>query len=603
MKLPVLAACTVAYAIALHAADRSWMDDLTPITTSDWNYDRAAHLLERAGFGGTPEEIERLVAMSPREAVRHLVYYQKVQNVPMPDFDASGIFPSKDFDPLPGNTLGIAAAMRTGEALGIKVERKPGTMWLQPVVDYGYYLRFSNNGEIGRVARWLAQRMLITERPLEEKLALFWHGHFATENDKVRDYRKLMAQWDLYRAQGNGSFRNLLLSISMDPAMLIYLDGIKNVKGHANENYAREILEIFSLGDGNYTEADIKATARAFTGWGLDGNKFVKRADLHDDGEKTFRGVTGNFDGEDMVNLIVKQPACAKFISRKLYRFFVREDLSAGLQEKLSAVLRRNDFEVAALLETVFLSRDFYSDSSDATQVKSPVQLVVSTYRKLGLKEIPGAPNFNQMTAGLGQTLCAPPNVAGWKGGRTWINPATIIERENFVRYVLFPKEIPPPRRKPLDFVADIIGDRAYQQMNEMARRGDFSSAPEMAMEDSGFNRTGGLRSESYNIFRGVYNGGIKALKTLKFDPPMPATVDVAGMIRQAGVIDAQGAVDYLGRRFLRVKMQEADRQSLMEFLAKRLGSSSIDFSKGNLETDLRELLHLVLSMPEYQLA
>jgi uncharacterized protein (DUF1800 family) len=154
----------------------------------------------------------------------------------------------------------------------------------------------------------------------EEKLALFWQGHFATENDKVRDYRKILAQWDRYRAQGNGSFRNLLPAMSMDPAMLIYLDGIKNVKGHANENYAGEILELFSVGDGNYTEADIKATARAFTGRGLDGNEFVKRADLHDDGEKTFRGVTGNFDGEDVVNLIVKQPACAKFISRKLYR-------------------------------------------------------------------------------------------------------------------------------------------------------------------------------------------------------------------------------------------------------------------------------------------
>src|SRR5260370_20449192 len=125
--------------------------------------------------------------MTPQEAVRHLVYYQKVKNVPIPDFDASGIFPSKDFDPLPGNTLGIAAALRTGEALGIKVERKPGTMWLQPVVDYGYYLRFSNNREIRRVARWLAPRIVITDRPPEQKLAPFWHGHFSPNNDKVRD--------------------------------------------------------------------------------------------------------------------------------------------------------------------------------------------------------------------------------------------------------------------------------------------------------------------------------------------------------------------------------------------------------------------------------
>src|SRR6476659_7015760 len=166
-----------------------WQNDLTPIAKADWNYDRAAHLLERAGFGGTPDEIKRLAAMAPRDAVRELVNYQKTPNVEMPAFDESGIFPSKDFFPQEGFL--IEKAMQTGEALGVKVEKKPGTMWLQPVIDQGYYLRFSNNGEIARVARWLAQRMLITHRPLEEKLALFWHGHFATENDKVRDYRKM----------------------------------------------------------------------------------------------------------------------------------------------------------------------------------------------------------------------------------------------------------------------------------------------------------------------------------------------------------------------------------------------------------------------------
>ena len=149
-------------------------------------------------------------------------------------------------------------------------------MWLQPVVDQGYYLRFSNNGEIGRVAAWFAERMLVTRRPLEEKIALFWHGHFATENDKVRDYRKLMAQWDLYRKSGTGNFRDLLLAMNRDPAMLIYLDGQKNVKGHPNENYARESLELFSLGVGNYTEKDIQEAARAFSGWGLDANKFFE---------------------------------------------------------------------------------------------------------------------------------------------------------------------------------------------------------------------------------------------------------------------------------------------------------------------------------------
>ena len=168
--------------------------------------------------------------------------------------------------------------MMKGELYGIKVEKKPGTMWAQPFVDYGYYLRFSNNIEVSRITSYYAHRMLVTKRPMEEKIAVFWHGHFATENDKVRDYRKLMAQFDTYRRLGNGNFGELLLAMCKDPAMSIYLDGRLNVKGHPNENYAREIMELFSLGVGNYTEKDIKEVARAFSGWGLDGNKFVIRA-------------------------------------------------------------------------------------------------------------------------------------------------------------------------------------------------------------------------------------------------------------------------------------------------------------------------------------
>jgi uncharacterized protein (DUF1800 family) len=449
----------------------AWENDLHPITVAEWNNDRAAHLLERAGFGGTPEEIQQLAKMTPQAAVQHLVRYQQTPNDGTPDFNASGIFQSPDFvPPTEGQGNGLREGIARGEIYGIKLARKPGTMWVQPAIDYGYYLRFSNNMEISRVTAWFAQRMLVTKRPLEEKLALFWHGHFANENDKVRDYRKMMAQWDTYRRLGNGNFGELLLAMTQDPAMSIYLDGRLNVKGHPNENFAREIMELFSLGVGNYSEKDIKEAARAFSGWGLDGNKFVVRAALHDDGEKTLLGETGNFDGAEVVKILLKQPSCARFISRKLYRFLVRDDISPAFEEQLAGLLRKNHYDMAPLLETIFLSRDFYSQSSVATQIKGPVQLVVSTYKKLGLSEIPTAPAFHSTTAGLGQALCMPPNVAGWKGGRTWMNPATLLERENFTRYVLFPRELPPPSRRPLDYVADIIGQRAYEQMNEMAK-------------------------------------------------------------------------------------------------------------------------------------
>jgi uncharacterized protein (DUF1800 family) len=581
----------------------AWENDLRPITAAEWNYERAAHLLERAGFGGTPEEIQQLAKMTPQAAVKQLVRYQQTPNDGMPEFNASGIFQSTDFvPPTEGQGSGLKEGIAKGEIYGIKLEKKTGTMWVQPAIDYGYYLRFSNNMEIQRVTAYFAQRMLVTKRPMEEKIAVFWHGHFANENDKVRDYRKMMAQWDTYRRLGNGNFGELLLAMTQDPAMSIYLDGRLNVKGHPNENFAREIMELFSLGVGNYTEKDIKEAARAFSGWGLDGNKFIVRAALHDDGEKTLLGQTGNFDGTDVVKILLKQPSCARFISRKLYRYFVRDEVTPAFEEQLASVLRKNNYELAPLLETVFLSRDFYSESSMGTQVKGPVQLVVSTYKKLGLTEVPTAPAFHQTTAGLGQALCVPPNVAGWKGGRTWMNPATMLERENFSRYVFFPREIPPSTRKPLDYVADIIGQRAYEQMNEMAKRGDYSSPPDQAESDSGFNRRQ-YSDQTYNIFRGVYNGAILTLKRMKHDPPSPAKVDLVGMVRTANLKDTGAVIDYFGRRFLSVPLAASDRTRLVQYLNDRLGQKAIDLNREGLEKDLRETLHLVLSMPEYQLA
>lgn len=591
------------WAAAATGGAPAWENDLRAITPAEWNYDRAAHLLERAGFGGTPDEIQRLARMTPQAAVRQLVRYQEASNDGMPEFDASGIFSSPDFvPPTEGQGSGFREGIMKGELYGIKLERKPGTMWVQPAVDYGYYLRFSNNIEVARITTYYAHRMLVTRRPMEEKIAVFWHGHFATENDKVRDYRKMMAQWDTYRRLGNGNFGELLLAMTRDPAMSIYLDGRFNVKGHPNENYAREIMELFSLGVGNYTEKDIKEAARAFSGWGLDGNKFTIRPESHDDGQKTLLGETGNFDGADVVKILLKQPACARFISRKLYRYFVRDEVSPAFEEQLASILRKGNYEMTPLLETIFLSRDFYSESSMGTQIKAPVQLVVSTYRKLGLTDMPTVPIFQATTQGLGQALLVPPNVAGWKGGRTWMNPATMLDRENFARYVLFPREIPPSTRKPLDYVADIIGQRPYEQMNEMAKRGDYSSPPDQAEMDSGFNRKT-YADQSYNIFRGVYNGAILTQKKIKHDPLVPAKVDLVGMIRTNNLKDTGAVVDYFGKRFLSTPLGVSDRTRLVEYLNQRLGQKTIDFNHEGLETDLRETLHLVLSMPEYQLA
>lgn len=590
-----------------------WIDDLAAIGADDWNYARAAHLLERAGFGGTPEEIEALAAMTPRDAVRHLVRYQEVEPVELRDFPAVGIYPSEDF--VPGHFEDHLdrvreEAMRDGSSMALGIEipyDEDNPAWIQPLIDQFYFLVYANGMEGRRGAGWIAERMVLTNRPLQEKLALFWHGHFATEdNKKVLDYRKLMNQWELFRENGNGNYGELLLAIARDPAMLMYLDGRSNVKGHPNENFSREILELFSLGVGNYSEEDIQEAARAFTGLQLRDNRFFYNEAEHDFDEKTFLGRTGNFDTEDVVEIILQQDACAEFVSRKLYRFFVREEISPELNAELAAILRDNGYDVATLLEAIFLSRDFYSSASYATQIKGPVQLAVSTYRKLGLSGVPRASRFSLATGQLGQTIFHPPNVAGWKGGRTWINPSTLIDRQNFVRRLLFPGEA---RRAAAaatggsaSRMANVMGRESLEEMRQMEARGDTTSFPGQNSEDG--NKADRFRYEEYNLFRGVYNGSRSLRQLARSVPPdPPVEIDVTALVRGAGVTTADEAVAYLEKRFFRASLGEPQIAAIADFLEQRIGTSEIDFDRPELETDLRETLHLLLSAPEYQLA
>ncbi|HRX86651.1 MAG TPA: DUF1800 domain-containing protein, partial [Phycisphaerae bacterium] len=231
-------------------------------------------------------------------------------------------------------------------------------------------------------------------------------------------------------------FRTLLVAVSHNPAMLRYLDNASNRKEAPNENYARELLELFTLGEGNYTEADIKAAARALTGWTLRGTEFRNAPRIHDDGEKTFLGHTGNFDGNDIINIILEQPAAARFLARKLLVGFVRDDPSDADIEALAGVIRAEKFNIREVLRTLFKSEMFYAADAQASLVKSPVDLVVGTFRVL---ELPPDDMYGAVRAlrGMGQDLFQPPNVKGWDGGRKWISAATIYARYNFASAML----------------------------------------------------------------------------------------------------------------------------------------------------------------------
>jgi hypothetical protein len=582
------------------AGPAEWVDDLSPIVPADWSYDRAAHLLERAGFGGTPEEIEQLAAMSPDAAVEVLVDYGGVDNSHLPPFDHSGTH-DPGLEPFPASRPAATdLAKATGEAMGVKVKPR-GNRRLQPVANRFFYWLRASRLETNRVAYWWANRMLATHRPLQEKLALFWHGHFATSEDKVRDYRKMLVQLELFQRQGAGNFRDLLIGVAQDPAMLAFLDAGVNVKGAPNENFAREIMELFTMGVGHYTEHDIREAARAFTGWNFSDLTFVVNREQHDDAEKSVLGRTGRFDGVAVIDIILEQPVTADFIAGKLYRYFVRQELSPSLQARLGAVLRDHGYEIAPLLRTIFRSRDFYSPPSYATRIKSPVELAVSTYRKLGLREIPGVPDFNEVTSGLGQQLFRPPTVAGWAQGRSWITPGLLIERGNFARDVLFPDiNFIPPDRYPEDPTIRIVSERIAQGQ-------DITSATLPRTGPGGgemlaMSNVMADRDEDFNTRYASFRGWQLAIQRVKPIPRQTAQVDLAALVRAQRLATTRQVVDYFARRFLRVPLEADQRERLVAFLDAELGTSQIGGAETYMEDGLRMLLHLIMSTPEYQL-
>lgn len=584
-------------AMAQSAGPAAWQNDLSPIGPADWNYDFAAHLLERAGFGGTPEEIQALAKRTPAQAIARLVRFEGTDISQLPPFDHSGIH-DPGLEPFPPTRPAVTdLAKEKGEALGIKV-KPTGNRRLQPVVDEFFYWLRASVLETNRVSYWWANRMLTSPQPLREKMALFWHGHFASNEAKVRDYRKLLGQLELFQKQGMGNFRDLTVAVAQDPAMLSFLDAGVNVKGASNENFAREIMEIFTMGVGHYTETDIREAARAFTGWNYVDLKFVVNKDQHDDGEKTFLGHTGKLDGVDVIDIIMQQSATADYIAGKIYRYFVREDLSPELQKKLGAILRQNHYEIAPLLETIFLSRDFYSPAAVGTQIKSPVQLAVSTYKKLGQTNIPGVPDFNLATSALGQQLFSPPTVAGWAGGQSWITPGLLLERGNLARDVLFPdiSFLPPDR---------YTGGGEVRRVAERIRQGtDITTATmdDTKSGDRAESNKNADRDEEFNTRYGSFRGSQMAIQRVKPIPRDTAQINLSRMVLDQHLANSTQVVDYLIHRFMRVPPSDEARQKLITFLNKDLGTTNIAVAQTYMEDSLRLVLHLIMSQPEYQL-
>jgi uncharacterized protein (DUF1800 family) len=366
--------------------DWAW-SSFQPSDEAPWDTRSAAHLFRRAGFGATRKELDVAVSRSPVDVVGDLVAASEPES-----------FRTQT------QSL-IQASLATGNV------KRLSTQWVY--------------------------RMLTTPAPLLEKLTLFWHGHFATSASKVQDAELMQRQNDLLREYALGDFSKLLLEISRDPAMLIYLDSVTNRKAHPNENYAREIMELFCLGEGNYSEQDIRELARCFTGWEIKRNKFRFNRYQHDGGTKTVLGTTGTLSGEEGVAIVAGQESAPRFIVRKLFRFFVMDEpeVSDALIEPLASELRKNQMQVGPTVHRILTSNLFFSPHVRGRKVRSPVEVGVGFLRCLE-----GSTDSYQLADALeqlGQGLYYPPSVKGWDGGRTWINSSTLLGRANLIRRLL----------------------------------------------------------------------------------------------------------------------------------------------------------------------
>lgn len=403
----------------------------SPIRDEDFTVDHARHLLWRAGFGGTPEQIQTLAMWGPKRAVAYLLEIEKIPH------DAVGSDQFKNDIMRQPTAQERATIRRAAQAQDEETLARFRVMRQQA--------ERADRVQAREVQTWWLARMIQTPRPLEEKMTLFWHGHFATSYRTIENSYHMFRQNMLFRANALGSYGKLMHAIIRDPAMLAYLDNNNSRKGRPNENLARELMELFSLGVGNYSERDIKEGARALTGYTFEGDEFVFKPNDHDNGRKTILGRSGPIDGDGFVTAILESRSTSRFMARKLYRYFVGDlpdsdnDVEGPTRRFLDAIastLVSNRYDVRPALSQIFLSSHFYDASVMGQQIKGPVVLAVGAVRSLNTPTRDLNTLLDAMDL-MGQSILFPPSVKGWDGGRSWINTSTIYVRQNLLTYLL----------------------------------------------------------------------------------------------------------------------------------------------------------------------
>jgi len=495
---------------------------LKPLSKDHWNFAMAAHLLNRAGFGGSPAEIEKLAGLGPDKAVSSLLDYENIYD-PTPD----PFWAKPDVERLEK----LRAAVKSAKPADAKqLQQQENKV---------------QNARMIELRGWWMNRMAKGPRPFQEKMVLFWHGHFATSVEKVRNAPNssylMWRQNELFRRLATDNWLRLLIETGKDPAMLIWLDQAQSRKEHPNENFAREVMELFSLGEGHYTEHDITEAARALTGWSYnrDTELFVYRPAFHDDGVKTVLGLTGNLAGEDFLAQIVKQPQAARFITAKLWNYFAGQEPSDDLNTALAAVFHANGNNFKPFLRVMFRSEEFYGGDIVRNQVKSPAQWLVGSTRMLECDLPPAIISWGMMRQ-LGQDLFAPPNVKGWDGGITWITTNTLLTR--------------------------------YNDADTLVR----GTTPQLSAADFARKQGGNGGDKFEKIAERMHIGGVNVEKILT--PEERADKDLL--------------VASLEQRLLQSKLKGDQKKALRDFLDSQTQLS---------DADILTAIRLVMSTPEYQ--
>ncbi len=490
---------------------------LTELPSSRWNFAAAAHLLNRAGFGGSPAQVETLARLTPADAVDQLL-----------------AFPA----PEPGQPAPAWAKPDPDRAERFRAYRKADPEERKRLQQERNRL---HREQMLELQHWWLGRMLADEHPLREKLTLFWHGHFATSVLKVKEPYLMWRQNDLFRRHGAGRWETLLTEVTRDPAMLIWLDQAQSKPDHPNENYARELMELFALGEGHYTEQDVTEAARALTGLALDRERLepIERRRLRDGGRKTVLGKSGNLDASDVLTLIAQHAQSARFITGKLWTFFAGTPPDAALNDALAAEFRRHGGEFRPVLRTLFRSEAFHSPAVVRQQIKSPVQLLVQACRQLE-RPLPPPLICVQIQRHLGQELFNPPNVKGWDGGAAWISTNTLLNRHNLALML-------------------VTGE------NSLPVAAGKNAKPEQQRR-------------------------LERLKRLS----RPGSADLAVLFPESSRTSAAGVLAELERRLIQGPLTERSRKSLLDYLK---AQRDLD------DHDLQGVLRLAMCTPEYQLA